>query len=89
MYRGERAGVRAAWDARRDDYVDMNVDPLDPFTATSHRQTTRDGVWDPTGGDDDGEDWVPIFGLVGVMSVLWLLSVLGNALPTASPSLGM
>lgn len=89
VYRGERPGNRAVWNGKDDDVVDLNVDPLDPFTASSHPRTTRDGVWDPSGGDDDSEDWVPILGLVGIASVLWLLSVLGNALPTASPSLGM
>lgn len=71
------------------DYVEMNVDPLDPFTATSHRRTTRDGIWDPKGGADDGEDWIPIFGVVGVASIVWLLSVLGGVVSTGAPSLGM
>lgn len=84
-----RRGTPAGWEASADDFTDVNVDPLDPFTATSHRKTTRDGIWDPTGGERDGEDWMPIFGLVGFASLLWLLSVMGNALPTAAPSLGL
>jgi len=74
---------------REDDYVEMNVDPLDPFTASSHRRTTRDGIWDPTGGAEDGEDWIPIFGVVGVASIVWLFSVLGGVVSTGAPSLGM
>lgn len=77
------------WRAREEDVIELNVDPLDPFTATKYAQTTREGLWEAATGDGDGDDWIPIFGVVGVATIIWLLSVLGNALPTAAPSLGM
>ncbi len=86
---GAASSASESWGAREEDVVELNVDPLDPFTATKHAATTREGLWQAAAGDGDGEDWLPIFGVVGVASIIWLLSVLGNALPTASPSLGM
>lgn len=75
-----------AWDADENDYVEINVDPLDPFTATSHTRSTR-SLWDEE--EVGQEDWVPIFGLMGIAAIIWLCSVIGNTLPASAPSLGM
>lgn len=67
--------------------VDVDVDLLDPFTATRYARSTRER-WE-SAADADAEDWLPIVGVVGVATVIWLLSVLGNTLPTAAPSMGL
>jgi hypothetical protein len=77
--------------AADDDYVVVDVDPLDPFSASRGPNAPRWGAGDDDGGFDDptDEDWLPIAALMGVAGLLWLASVLGSALPAASPVVGL
>lgn len=87
--RRHRKEKRGTWDAPGDDYVEVEVDPLDPFSASKKRQSTR-SAWDSQAEDDEyDEDWVPIVALMGCAGLIWLVGMLGNALPAATPSLGM
>lgn len=87
--RRRRKDGRRGWDDPDDDYVEVDVDPLDPFSASNKRQSTR-SAWDSQGEDDEyDEDWIPIIALMGCAGLIWLVSMLGNALPAATPSLGM
>lgn len=88
--RARRRANSSGWDASGDDYVDVDVDPLDPFTATKHRRSTR-SQWDSVDMEEDevDEDWIPILALVGVGGFIWMCGMLGNVIPAATPSLGM
>lgn len=77
------------WDRPDEEYVEVDVDPLDPFSASNKRQSTR-SAWDSQAEDEEyDEDWIPIVALMGCAGLIWLVSMLGNALPAATPSLGM
>jgi hypothetical protein len=72
-----------------EDYVFVDVDPLDPFSPGRARDApkwTSSPFVDNNLGEDD---WIPIAALLGVASVVWLFGVLSNAIPAAAPSLGM
>jgi hypothetical protein len=72
-----------------DEYVYVDVDPLDPFSPGRSRDAPK---WSPSlvsDEDSDAEEWMPFAAVVGIASVMWLLGVLGNAVPSATPSLGM
>lgn len=78
-----------SWDAVDDDYVELDVDPLDPFSASKKHRATRP-AWDFQADDEDvEEDWMPIIALMGCAGLIWLFGMLSNALPAATPSLGM
>lgn len=78
-----------SWTATEDDYVEVDVDPLDPFSASKRRKTTRTS-WESTDEEDETqEEWFPILALMGVAGLIWFIGLLSNALPAATPSLGM
>lgn len=87
--RRHRQDKSGTWDAADDDYVELEVDPLDPFSASRKRRSTRSS-WDLQAEDDEfEEDWVPIIALMGCAGLIWAIGMLSNALPAATPSLGM
>lgn len=85
-----RSATDAGWEASEDDYVEVDVDPLDPFSATKRRRSTR-SAWGADDFDEDEarDDWFPILMICGFAGLVWLFGVLSNALPAATPSLGM
>lgn len=84
-----------------DDYVRVDVDPLDPFSparAASERNRSRQNASFIPGlvangrrddVDDGGDDWLPLIAIFGLAGSLWLFGVLSNALPAAGPTVGM
>lgn len=87
--RRHRKDKSGTWDAGEDDYVELEVDPLDPFSASRKRRSTRSS-WDLQAENDEfEEDWVPIIALMGCAGLIWAIGMLSNALPAATPSLGM
>lgn len=65
----------------------MDADPLDPFSASRRKPKTS---WDYQSDDEEvEEDWIPIAALMGCAGLIWLFGFLSNALPAATPSLGM
>lgn len=84
-----------------DDYVRVDVDPLDPFSparAASERSRSRKNSPFPPGlirsgagddVDDGGDDWIPLIALFGLAGSIWLFGILSNALPAAGPTVGM
>jgi hypothetical protein len=86
---GATSGSNSSQRQPEEDYVYVDVDPLDPFSPGRSRDAPK---WtsSPFADDNLGEDdWIPIAGLLGVASLVWLFGVLSNAVPAAAPSLGM
>lgn len=79
------------WDARKEDYVDVDVDPFDPFSASGPRPSRTRSPWAELDNDDESpnEDWYPLLFVMGLAGVLWLAGIVGNALPAATTSAGM
>lgn len=77
------------WDRSDEDYVEVDADPFDPFSAAKARRPAGRG-WDFRADDEaPDEDWIPIVALMGCAGLIWLFGILSNALPAATPSLGM
>lgn len=79
------------WDATKEDYVNVDVDPFDPFSASEPRPSTR-SPWadlDSDGDSTSNDDWYPLIFIMGFAGVLWLAGILTNALPAATTSVGM
>lgn len=83
------------WSAAEEDYVEVDVDPLDPFSAANRNGSSRSS-WDSSSWDspdseqdNDNDEWFPLVAIMGIAGLVWVLGLLGNALPAATPSLGM
>lgn len=77
------------WQPDKEDFVEVDVDPFDPFSASSRRKQTTRSSWTELEDSNNREDWYPIFLIMGFAGVVWLFGLLSNALPAATPSLGM
>lgn len=78
------------WDANKEDYVDVDVDPFDPFSASGPRPSRTRSSWADLDNDDDSNgDWYPLLFVMGLAGVMWLASIVGNAIPAATTSVGM
>lgn len=77
----------AGWEASKDDYVEVDVDPFDPFSASNRNASTRSS-W-PDDEEEANDDWYPILLVMGFAGVLWVVGLITNALPAATPSVGM
>lgn len=64
------------------------MDPFDPFSASNRHSTTR-SPWSDLQEEAKNEDWYPILIIMSAGGLLWLFGLLSNALPAATPSLGM
>lgn len=76
------------WNPSKEDFVEVEVDPFDPFSASNRRASTRSS-WSEVEEEAKNEDWYPIAMIMGFAGLLWLFGVMSNALPAATPSLGM
>lgn len=79
------------WNASKEDYVDVDVDPFDPFSASGPRPARTRTSWADLDDNDESsnDDWYPLIFVMGLAGVLWLAGVVGNALPAATTSAGM
>lgn len=84
----EGKGKETGWEPLDEDYVEVDVDPFDPFSASNRSHTTRTS-WSELDDDYGREDWYPIFLIMGFAGLVWIFGLLSNALPAATPSLGM
>lgn len=75
-----------------DEFVDVDVDPFDPFSASRYgrgrnrRGTPGSPPWRDGGfGMKDKQDWVPIFMVMGLGTLLWLFGLFSHGgLPVPS-----
>lgn len=76
-------------DPSENDYVRVDIDPLDPFSP-GRRPNSPQWSSSSFGGDSGtSDDWLPLLAVVGIATFMWICGVLGNALPAATPTLGM
>lgn len=91
VFRSPRAGGPAPA-GLDDECVRVDVDPLDPFSPARGRPFEDGDRAGPLALDDEdgaADDWAPFVALFGLAGVMWLFGVLSNALPAASPTVGL
>lgn len=72
------------WEASKDEFLEVEVDPFEPESVSSRIRATRLG-WSDL--DDDGtDDWYPIILIMVFGGLLLVLGLLTNAIPSVTTS---